>query len=356
MATRTLTAKPIPKTFAELRAAVMVVVVEGRRAIDRAWVESYHEIGRLIYEHLLLKKERAAYGASVYSELAEESGISRRTLYECVQFFRYFPIVRGHAQLSRTHYQLLCQVPDASRREALLRETIKNGWTSDDLRPRVRTTNAVAIALRDRDSRGVAVTPPKIELLQPNRGTPGRHRIIARGEGMAVDLGFKLYWPLAADQARRLGKGDIVRITEDDSLQRVAGASKAELFTYAATLLRVVDGDTLVVELEVSPGVFIEQKLRLRGLDCPELKTSAGKAAKRFVDALVSRATAVVINTSKPDKYDRYLADVFLTTEAAAKGSGEAGEIFLNNHLLENGQAVRKDEWEFGDWEPGLLQ
>ena len=220
----------------------------------------------------------------------------------------------------------------------------------------MRITNAVAIASNDRDARGVAVTPPEIELLQPNRGTPGRHRIIARGAGLAVDLGFKLYWPLSADQARRLGKGDIVRITEDDSLRRVAGASQAELFTYAATLLRVVDGDTLVVELEVSPGVFIEQKLRLRGLDCPELKTSAGKAAKRFVDALVGRTTAVVINTSKPDKYDRYLADVFLTTEAAATGSGQAGEIFLNNHLLENGQAVRKDEWEFGDWEPGLLK
>ena len=25
-------------------------------------------------------------------------------------------------------------------------------------------------------------------------------------------------------------------------------------------------------------------------------------------------------------------------------------EIFLNNALLENGHAVRKDAWEFGDW------
>ena len=55
----------------------------------------------------------------------------------------------------------------------------------------------------------------------------------------------------------------------------------------------------------------------------------------------------MTINTTKPDKYDRYLADVFLTTEA--------GEVYLNNALLDNGQAVRKDAWEFGDWEPELV-
>ena len=53
MAKRELSPKLIPKTYAELRDAVLAVVVAGRQAIDRAWVESYHEIGRLIHEHLL---------------------------------------------------------------------------------------------------------------------------------------------------------------------------------------------------------------------------------------------------------------------------------------------------------------
>jgi endonuclease YncB( thermonuclease family) len=78
------------------------------------------------------------------------------------------------------------------------------------------------------------------------------------------------------------------------------------------------------------------------------MSTPEGRAAKRFVEALIAKTTAIVINTTKPDKYDRYLADVFLTTDS--------GEIFLNNALLENGQAVRKDAWEFGDWEPDLMK
>ncbi|MBI4621763.1 MAG: thermonuclease family protein [Verrucomicrobia bacterium] len=139
-----------------------------------------------------------------------------------------------------------------------------------------------------------------------------------------------------------MAKGDIVRVAADGSIRRAEHATKAELFTYAATLCRVVDGDTVVVALEVAPGIFIEQKLRLRGLDCPEIATPPGKAAKRFVETLVAQTTAVTINTTKPDKYDRYLADVFFTTAS--------GDVLLNNALLENGHTVRNDEWEFSDW------
>jgi endonuclease YncB( thermonuclease family) len=72
------------------------------------------------------------------------------------------------------------------------------------------------------------------------------------------------------------------------------------------------------------------------------LPAPGGKAAKRFTESLVARAAAVTICTTKPDKYDRYLADVFLTTDA--------GEVFLNNALLENGHAAVKRAWEFSDW------
>ncbi|MBI4626107.1 MAG: hypothetical protein HY736_23165 [Verrucomicrobia bacterium] len=45
----------------------------------------------------------------------------------------------------------------------------------------------------------------------------------------------------------------------------------------------------------------------------------------------------------QPDKYDRYLADVFLELK-----SGET--LFLNNALLENGHAVRMDGDAPRDW------
>ena len=306
---------------------------------------SYHEIRRLINVHVLLHQERADYGAKTYLHLAEDTGISKRTLQECAQFHRCFPIARTCAQLGWAKGRLLCQVSDTRQRAELLAQAMKNNWTVLELQPRVRAINAIAIESAGSNASDPAAASGHVALLTPQRGTPGLHLIVDRGEGPAVDLGFKLYQPLDSDQARRFAKGDIVRLGE--RLTRADDATKADLFTYAATLRRVVDGDTLVVALEVAPGIFIEQKLRLRGLDCPEMKTPEGKVAKRFVEALVAKTTAVTINTSKPDKYDRYLADVFLTTES--------GEVFLNNALLENGQAVRKDAWEFGDWEPDLI-
>ena len=89
----------IPETYDDLLRCVMKVVVAGRREIETAWVRTYHETGRLIHVHLLLHQERADYGAGVFSRLARDTGISSRSLHECVQVYRCFPIVRTSAQL-----------------------------------------------------------------------------------------------------------------------------------------------------------------------------------------------------------------------------------------------------------------
>jgi hypothetical protein len=73
---------PTPKTYAQLRAAVTAVVIEGRSVIDRAWLETYHETGRLIHEHILLFRDRANYGAKTFEKLADDTGIHRRTPQE----------------------------------------------------------------------------------------------------------------------------------------------------------------------------------------------------------------------------------------------------------------------------------
>ena len=130
--------------------------------------------------------------------------------------------------------------------------------------------------------------------------------------------------------------------------------------------------DTLAVTLDLPPFNHIDKKLRLRGLNCPEMDTEAGKAAKRFVQSLIRPDTEVIVTTTKPDKYDRYLADVFLVS-AAVPSKDESPQlkasaldpaqtppvpqlsplnsqpdpdrtvVFLNNALLQNAHAVRMD-------------
>ncbi len=339
----------IPRTYAELLRCVRQVIGTGRDEVEAAWVRTYHETGRLIHVHLLYKKERAAYGAGVYAGLSADTGVSVRTLRECVQFHRCYPIRRPVAELGWNQCRLLCQVGDEAQRAALVEELRRDDLPTVDLRARVRALNAAARLAEP--SATPATPPPKGKLLKPKRGTPDLFRLVVRNggpapgdaAGLAVDVGFKLYRPLLPAEAGGLKAGMIGRLAEGGYSPEPA-ATAADLFTYCVTVRRVIDGDTLHVTIAL-PHYDMDEKLRLRGLDCPELDTPEGKAAKRFVEALLVGTEEVVITTSKVDKYDRYLADVYLRPRV-----GE--EIFLNNALLAAGHAEPMGKEERVEWTP----
>lgn len=336
---------PTPRTYAQLRDAVIAVVVKGRQAIDRAWLETYHETGRLINEHILLFRDRANYGARTYEKLAEDTGISKRTLQECAQFHRYYPIARHVAQLGWNRCRLLCQVEDPKRRDALTTQAIKYGWSSGEISERVRSHNALALA----SANDAPAHEKPVELLKPRCGVPGLLRVVERPDGLGLDLGFKNYADVSNALSHvegpkpKLKAGDIVR-WDADGLQRIADATPTQLFTYRTTVRKIVDGDTLDVAIALAPGFTRDLRLRLRGLDCPEIETAAGRAAKAYVETLLAVGDAVTLRTTKPDKYDRYLADVFLPKSSAQSSESSAKEdVFLNNALLSTGHAIRYD-------------
>jgi len=84
-------------------------------------------------------------------------------------------------------------------------------------------------------------------------------------------------------------------------------------------------------------------KLRLRGIDCRELSASRGRACREYVQELLGRAVKLTVATTKPDKFDRYLSDVFVGLE-------DGTEIFLNNELLKKGYARLYKDPKPEDW------
>jgi endonuclease YncB( thermonuclease family)/predicted DCC family thiol-disulfide oxidoreductase YuxK len=324
-------------TFDALLRAVRTALFEGQAEAGRAYLLSYHRTGEHIHTHLLLNKDRAAYGSRVIGRLAEALDAHDRLFYRCLQFYRAYPILSHRTKLAWAHYRLLMEVPDKRQRLELERQAARSGWTSPELEARVRALHALADSGGELES-AKNVTPSK--MLTPRRGTPGVCRVVADGDGLAVDLGFASYLALPGS---RHSAGDFVRVTAD-GVEPAKDATKADLFTYRAEVLKVVDGDTLWVKIFLEPNRWVKEKLRLRDLDCPEMSTPEGKAAQRFTAALLARATAVTVCTTKPDKYDRYLADVFV--------AHAGGETYLNNALLANAHATIKRQWEFGDWSP----
>ena len=91
------------------------------------------------------------------------------------------------------------------------------------------------------------------------------------------------------------------------------------MYTYAALVQRVIDGDTVVVDIDVGFHVWLRaQHIRLAHINAPELPSAAGKAAVLHLLTLLGpwlTPPQVTLQTIKDrqDKYGRYLG-VFVTS------------------------------------------
>lgn len=115
------------------------------------------------------------------------------------------------------------------------------------------------------------------------------------------------------------------------------------MFEYAATVVRVVDGDTIYFDVDL--GFFIRMTLdvRLKGLNTPEIRgeeREAGLKAKAFVEQALPPGAPVLLRTYKAEKYGRYLADVRYLPGAKKREEIETNGRLLNQELLDKGLAV----------------
>lgn len=94
----------------------------------------------------------------------------------------------------------------------------------------------------------------------------------------------------------------------------------------------VVDGDTLDVVIDLGFGITRQERVRIDGVNAPEMTTPEGPPARRWVlDWMAWHATTglewpLVIRTLKPDprdKYGRYVARVM----SASDGSDLASDM-----------------------------
>jgi endonuclease YncB( thermonuclease family) len=88
-----------------------------------------------------------------------------------------------------------------------------------------------------------------------------------------------------------------------------------------ATLIRVVDGDTIRADLDLGADVILKnQAVRVLGIDAPEIhgpERQRGLAAKKAGEQFLTRKKLEVELHGK-DKYGRWLGDVFADGENLA--------------------------------------
>ncbi|MEQ1681088.1 MAG: thermonuclease family protein [Nitrospira sp.] len=92
-------------------------------------------------------------------------------------------------------------------------------------------------------------------------------------------------------------------------LSTLRARSRHEMKVLSTLQVRVVDGDTIRVGGE---------RIRLRGIDTPEMSELQGPAAKQRLEQLL-RGGSIRIEPHGRDVYDRLLADVFVNEQNVAE-------------------------------------
>lgn len=105
----------------------------------------------------------------------------------------------------------------------------------------------------------------------------------------------------------------------------MATADYPFLTEYRARCLRVVDGDTLDLELDLGFRLTIRQRIRILSIDAPEVHAAAEDVRQRAAAATARLRELVMVDgewpllvvTEKPDSFGRWLASVWVRRNGA---------------------------------------
>jgi micrococcal nuclease len=89
------------------------------------------------------------------------------------------------------------------------------------------------------------------------------------------------------------------------------------IYIYKAELIRVVDGDTVELIIDLGFDTSRKERFRLYGVDAPEMNTDEGKEAKAWLEDALIPLEAIYVQTiqlstkAKRDKYGRFLVVLY---------------------------------------------
>jgi len=282
-------------------------ITAGKAMLKTAWI-----VGREVYKYQIETGE-------TIKTISLDAGAAKGAFEKYVRFYKQNPNgykdeIDGHP-VNWSHYAALIYVGDKKMREFYLANAAKEGWSSHELRRRIRNNFY------------------ENSLLSGSLGP--------RGTGTLKEINQRLY-------------------------------------TYAAEVLKVIDGDTLTLSVDIGFCTKMEHKVRLRGINCPEIGTKKGEQTKAFVESellncspcpsdlgfqsrerseqissafggQISSASAdksqsvpvVVIRTYKSEKFGRYLVDLWYMKGESSRERILAEGQLLNQVLLDKGFAFK---------------
>lgn len=106
------------------------------------------------------------------------------------------------------------------------------------------------------------------------------------------------------------------------------------MYTYSAKIIGVYDGDTVTAIVDLGFHIKKEIKIRLAGIDTPELRGAErpeGLVSKqRLSELILDKEVTLKTYKDKQEKYGRWLGDIYISNS----------EVSVNQILINEGLAI----------------
>ena len=264
--------------YARLVADIRKIIAEGRERVAKAANQELVQTYWEVGQRVCEEglTEKGGYGESILADLAEELEMDESTLLRCVHLFQTYKSVPDSQALTWSHYKVLLPLTDDEERK----------WYEKLVEDQGLTVPQLTQALKNE-----------------------------RFEGSHAKEGKKV---------------------KAKTLTRPAEAT----YVYKALVERVIDGDTLLLRVDLGFTVWKEQRFRLAEIDCPSIDEPKGREAFEYVRDQMAKVEFVMVKTNKIDIYGRYVAHVFYSLKTDHKDKVFSEGRYLNQELLDKGLAI----------------
>ena len=301
-----------------------------QNAYDKEKVLTYWKIGQTLNTYFLENKIQGSYSKRILKNLSQDLNIGETLLYQIRQFYKTYPSIDPDLNLKWSHYRALVKIKDEDLRTRLEEKTASENLSKRDIEVLIKTKSPTAKTSKP--------FTPKI-LSKPKLLRTVKGRLYTYGiykpeisENYFIDLGF--YISQESDITKAKGYFIESIKTESTYEMKFISAAKKDIYTYKAYILKIIDGDTLWLNIDLGFKTWIYHKIRLRGIGTPEMGTPPGQEACQYVKTALKGLPFVVVKSHGRDKFDRYLMDVYYKPNEQDPYKVLEEGIFLNQELL----------------------
>jgi len=124
--------------------------------------------------------------------------------------------------------------------------------------------------------------------------------------------------------------------------QTSRGVTPDDIYIYKISdIIRIIDGDTIEVFIELGFNVYHREKVRLLGFDAPETfrpqterERIGGKKVKEYLTSLLKDEKNLYIKTKKRGKYGRYLGIILKKENNILISINDNVKLFMESNNL----------------------